>query len=78
MPTRGRLGPRGINYWESSDRSDRLLPYLNAGNLTAINAQDRRTDYVVRNERARGSARGVWRDARNPLQTSNPAAFSRT
>ena len=35
----GAIGARGINYWESADRKDRRLVYLNAGNLTAINAQ---------------------------------------
>ena len=39
----GAIGGRGLNYWESADRSDRRLLYLNAGNLTAINAQNGET-----------------------------------
>ncbi len=35
----GAVGDRGINYWESSDRSERRLLYLNAGSLTAIDAR---------------------------------------
>jgi len=37
-PNDGAVGDRGINYWESDDRSDRRLLYLNAGSLTAIDA----------------------------------------
>ena len=39
----GGIGGRGLNYWESADRSDRRLLYLNAGHLTAINAQNGET-----------------------------------
>ena len=42
-PTRARSVARGLNYWESADRSDRRLLYLNAGHLTAINAQNGET-----------------------------------
>jgi quinoprotein glucose dehydrogenase len=35
----GAVSDRGINYWESSDRADRRLLYLNAGSLTAIDAR---------------------------------------
>ncbi len=35
----GAVSDRGINYWESRDRSDRRLLYLNAGSLTAIDAR---------------------------------------
>src|SRR4029453_16423652 len=31
----GGVTDRGINYWESADRSDRRLLYLNAGSLRA-------------------------------------------
>ena len=37
-PNQGAIGARGLNYWESPDRSDRRLLYLNAGHLTAIDA----------------------------------------
>jgi len=35
---RGGVGPRGMNYWQSPDRSDRRLVYINAGFITEINA----------------------------------------
>ena len=38
-PNTGAVTQRGINYWESKDRSDRRLLYLNAGYLTAIDAR---------------------------------------
>ena len=38
-PNTGAVTQRGINYWESKDRSDRRLLYLNAGFLTAIDAR---------------------------------------
>jgi glucose dehydrogenase len=34
----GPVGTRGINYWESPDRKDRRLIYINGGFLTAIDA----------------------------------------
>jgi quinoprotein glucose dehydrogenase len=40
----GAVGTRGINYWESKDRADRRLLYVNAGFLTAIDA---RTGMVI-------------------------------
>ncbi|MDX1561609.1 MAG: pyrroloquinoline quinone-dependent dehydrogenase [Gammaproteobacteria bacterium] len=35
----GPVGTRGVNYWESEDRSDRRLVFLNSGMLSAIDAQ---------------------------------------
>jgi quinoprotein glucose dehydrogenase len=35
----GQIGARGFNYWESEDRSDRRLVYLNSGFLTTIDAR---------------------------------------
>ena len=35
----GQVGARGMNYWESEDRSDRRLLYINGGFLTAIDAR---------------------------------------
>src|SRR6185295_4180950 len=35
----GAVTDRGINYWESADRSDRRLLYMNAGSLRAIDAR---------------------------------------
>jgi glucose dehydrogenase len=68
----GAIGARGLNYWESKDRKDRGLLYLNAGNLTAINAQTGET-IATFGKNGRVDLRvALWRDARNPLQTSNP------
>jgi len=68
----GAIGARGLNYWESPDRSDRRLLYLNAGNLTAINAQNGET-ITSFGKNGRVDLRvALWREARNPLQTSNP------
>ena len=68
------IAPRGINYWESSDRSDRRLLYLNAGSLTAIDA---RTGASIPSfgDTGRVDVRiGLHRDLTNirRLQTNNP------
>ncbi len=73
-PNEGAVGTRGINYWESRDRSDRRLIYINAGFLTEIDARtgktiqsfgdNGRTDLRVGLDRDRSGAR--------PLQTNNP------
>ncbi len=70
----GAVGTRGISYWESEDRSDRRLLYINQGFLTAIDARtgetitsfgdDGRVDLRV------GLVDDV--DSVRPLQTSNP------
>jgi len=68
----GAIGARGLNYWESPDRKDRRLLYLNAGMLTAINAQ---TGELIPSFGSNGKVdlrQALWREARNPLQTSNP------
>ncbi len=68
----GAIGARGLNYWESPDRSDRRLLYLNAGKLTAIDAG---TGALVSSFGSNGRVDlrdALWRPARNPLQTSNP------
>jgi quinoprotein glucose dehydrogenase len=68
----GAIGARGLNYWESRDRKDRRLLYLNAGNLTAIDARTGET-ITSFGKNGRVDLRvALWRDARNPLQTSNP------
>ena len=68
----GGIGARGLNYWESPDRSDRRLLYLNAGNLTAINAQTGETITSFGTNGRVDLRNALWRPARNPLQTSNP------
>src|SRR5215475_9484141 len=39
----GAVGDRGMNYWESADRKDRRLLYVNGGFLTAIDAATGKT-----------------------------------
>ena len=76
--TRAASAARGMNYWESADRSDRRLIYLNQGNITAIDARPAR--------RSRRSARtAAWTCARRCGATSatrcrraTPAASTRT
>ena len=73
-PNQGPVGARGINYWESKDRSSRRLFIINGGFLTAIDARtgetvqsfgdNGRTDLRVGLDRDIGTVR--------PLQTSNP------
>jgi quinoprotein glucose dehydrogenase len=70
----GRLGTRGINYWQSADGTDRRLFVINDGMLRAINAEngepigsfgaDSKVDIRV----------GLPVDINeiSPLQTSNP------
>ena len=50
-------GNRGINYWESKDRSDRRLVFGAGGYLYALDASDWTRDSHVRRERPRGHAR---------------------
>ena len=38
-PIKGGIGARGFNYWESHDRSDRRLLYLNEGFLTELDVR---------------------------------------
>jgi quinoprotein glucose dehydrogenase len=68
----GGIGARGFNYWESPDRKDRRILYLNAGHLTAINAEDGQT-ITSFGDNGRVDLRvALYRQAANPLQTSNP------
>jgi quinoprotein glucose dehydrogenase len=70
----GAVTDRGMNYWESSDGSDRRLLYLNAGSLTAVDA---RTGNIIASfgDNGRVDVRtGLHRDLSRirPLQTNNP------
>jgi quinoprotein glucose dehydrogenase len=68
----GGIGARGFNYWESADRKDRRLLYLNAGNLTAISA-DTGEPVTSFGTNGRVDLRiALGRQVNNPLQTSNP------
>jgi glucose dehydrogenase len=68
----GALGARGFNYWESDDRSDRRLLYLNAGHLTALDARTGRPIESFGDNGRVDLRLALDRAARNPLQTSNP------
>jgi len=68
----GAIGARGMNYWESADRKDRRLLYLNAGMLTAINAENGESIPTFGTKGKVDLREALWREARNPLQTSNP------
>jgi quinoprotein glucose dehydrogenase len=71
-PNQGPVGARGISYWESKDRSERRLFYINNGYLATIDA---RTGQTVESfgDHGRTDLRiGLDRDVTRPLQTSNP------
>jgi glucose dehydrogenase len=69
--TTGRIGGRGVNYWQSADGSDKRLVFLNDGMVRAINADTGK--YVenfsidLRNALPEGHA-----DTPRPLMTNNP------
>jgi quinoprotein glucose dehydrogenase len=70
----GAIGDRGMNYWESADRKDRRLLYINAGFLTAIEAETGKTIETF-GEKGKVDLRlGLNRDITGvrPLQTGNP------
>jgi glucose dehydrogenase len=70
----GAIGDRGMNYWESADRKDRRLLYINAGFLTAIDAETGKTIETF-GEKGKVDLRlGLNRDITGvrPLQTGNP------
>ncbi len=68
----GSIGARGFNYWESPDRKDRRILYLNAGHLTAINADTGETITSFGTGGRVDLRVALYRQANNPLQTSNP------
>lgn len=76
-PHQGSVSGRGINYWESADRSDRRLLYLNAGALTAVDARTGETvTSFGRNGRVdlRDALASAGHDISGvqPLSTNNP------
>jgi len=71
-PNMGGVGARGFNYWESKDRSDRRLLYMNAGYLTAIDARTGKTIDSFGDNGKTDIRNGLDRDLPRPLQTSNP------
>src|SRR5438132_5515225 len=70
--TQGTIGARGMNYWESPDRSDRRLLFIAGCYLTAINAQT--GDAIAGfGDNGRVDLRiALHRQAAQPLQTGNP------
>jgi quinoprotein glucose dehydrogenase len=71
-PNMGAVGTRGVNYWESKDRSDRRLLYINAGYLTAIDARTGKTIESFGDNGRTDLRTGLDREAPRALQTSNP------
>ena len=70
----GAVGDRGMNYWESKDRSERRLLYMNAGFLTAIDAKTG-NNIAAFGDNGKVDVRvGLHRDVTTvrPLQTGNP------
>jgi quinoprotein glucose dehydrogenase len=78
-PNDGAVTDRGMNYWESADRTDRRILYLNAGSLTAIDAQTG-TAISSFGDNGRVDVRvGLNRDLSGirRLQTNNPGRIYR-
>ena len=71
-PNMGAVGVRGVNYWESKDRSDRRLLYINGGYLTAIDARTGKTIDSFGDNGRTDLRTGLDREAPRALQTSNP------
>jgi glucose dehydrogenase len=70
----GAVGDRGMNYWESKDRSDRRLFYMNVGFLTAIDARTGKSIPAFGTNGRVDVRIGLHRDVTSvrPLQTGNP------
>ncbi|HEY7337315.1 MAG TPA: pyrroloquinoline quinone-dependent dehydrogenase [Bryobacteraceae bacterium] len=72
---KGAVTTRGINYWESKDRSNRRLFTTNAGFLTAIDARTGKTVESFgdngRVDARSGLADRDWSES-PPIQTNNP------
>ena len=70
----GAVGTRGMSYWESKDRSDRRLLYVNAGFLTALDAKTGQTIESFGDNGRTDLRNGLDRDVSKirPLQTNNP------
>ncbi len=73
-PNKGRVGTRGINYWESKDGKDGRLFYDNNGDLTAIDARTGKTIASFGKDGRVDLRVGLDRDLSKvpPLFTSNP------
>ena len=72
--SQGAVGDRGMNYWESADRKDRRLLYVNGGFLTAVDASTGKTIDTFGDNGRVDLRVGLNRDVTGvrPLQTGNP------
>ena len=70
----GPVTTRGMNYWESRDRSDRRIFTTNGGFLTAIDARTGQTVQSFGDNGRTDLRTGLDRDLTNvpPIQTNNP------
>ncbi|MGX7896838.1 pyrroloquinoline quinone-dependent dehydrogenase [Tsuneonella sp. HG222] len=70
----GRIGDRGMNYWESADGSDRRFLFLNDGMLRAVNADNGEPIASFGTDGKVDIRTGLDPDQTppRPLQTSNP------
>src|SRR5256885_945549 len=73
-PNQGAIGDRGINYWESADRKDRRLLYINGGFLSAVDASTGKTIEDFGDKGKVDLRIGLHRDVTGvrALQTGNP------
>jgi glucose dehydrogenase len=65
-------GARGMNYWESRDRSDRRFVFLRNGNVTAINAANGDTITSFGTNGLVDLRDAMERKPAGPIGTSNP------
>src|SRR6185295_17782165 len=70
----GAVTSRGMNYWESKDRSDRRIFTTNGGFLTAIDARTGQTVLSFGDNGRTDLRTGLDRELTNvpPIQTNNP------
>jgi quinate dehydrogenase (quinone) len=65
-------GARGMNYWESPDRSDRRFIYLQRGDVIAVNARDGELITSFGNNGRVDLRDAMERKPAGPVGTSNP------
>jgi len=65
-------GARGMNYWESPDRSDRRFVYLQRGDIIAVNAQNGELITSFGNNGRVDIREAMERKPAGPVNTSNP------
>ena len=70
-------GARGMNYWESPDRSDRRFIYLQRGDVIAVNAQNGEPITSFGNNGRVDLRDAMERKPPGPVGTSNPGPHLR-